>query len=36
MQTNKPTIIAVTGASASGKSLFAQTIYDELLPELGS
>ena len=35
MQTNKPTIIAVTGASASGKSLFAQTIYDELLPELG-
>ena len=36
MQTNKPTIIAVTGASASGKSLFAQTIYDELLPELGA
>jgi len=35
LQTNKPTIIAVTGASASGKSLFAQTIYDELLPELG-
>lgn len=35
MQTNKPTIIAVTGASASGKSLFAQTIFDELLPELG-
>ena len=35
MQTNKPTIIAVTGASASGKSLYAQTIYDELLPELG-
>ncbi|MGB1261323.1 MAG: uridine kinase [Cognaticolwellia sp.] len=36
MQTTKPTIIAVTGASASGKSLFAQTIYDELLPELGA
>ena len=36
MQTIKPTIIAVTGASASGKSLFAQTIYDELLPELGA
>jgi uridine kinase len=36
LQTNKPTIIAVTGASASGKSLFSQTIYDELLPELGS
>lgn len=35
MLTNKPTIIAVTGASASGKSLFAQTIFDELLPELG-
>ena len=31
----KPTIIAVVGASASGKTLFAQTIYDELLPELG-
>lgn len=35
MFTNKPTIIAITGASASGKSLFAQTIYDELFPELG-
>jgi len=35
LQTNKPTIIAITGASASGKSLYAQTIYDELLPELG-
>jgi uridine kinase len=32
---NSPTIIAITGASASGKSLFAQTIFDELLPELG-
>jgi uridine kinase len=35
LQHNKPTIIAITGASASGKTLFAQTIYDELLPELG-
>lgn len=33
--TQKPTIIAIVGASASGKTLFAQTIYDELLPELG-
>lgn len=33
---NKSTIIAIAGASASGKTLFAQTIYDELLPELGS
>ncbi len=29
------TVIAIVGASASGKSLFAQTIYQELLPELG-
>lgn len=35
-QNTKPTIIAVVGASASGKTLFAQTIYDELLPELGA
>lgn len=35
-QQTKPTIIAIVGASASGKSLFAQTIYDELLPELGA
>jgi len=35
LNNNSPTIIAITGASASGKSLFAQTIYDELLPELG-
>lgn len=35
MKINSPTIIAITGASASGKSLFAQTLYDELLPELG-
>jgi len=35
LQNEKPTIIAIAGASASGKSLFAQTIYDELLPELG-
>jgi len=33
---NKPTIIAIAGASASGKTLFAQTIYDELLLELGN
>lgn len=31
----KPTVIAIAGASASGKTLFAQTILDELLPELG-
>lgn len=30
------TVISVVGASASGKSLFAQTIYDELYKELGS
>jgi len=35
LQANKTTVIAIAGASASGKSLFAQTIYDELLPELG-
>ena len=32
---SKPTVIAIAGASASGKSLFAQTIFKELLPELG-
>lgn len=32
---NKPTIIAIVGASASGKTLFAQTIHDELMDELG-
>ncbi len=32
---SKTTVIAIVGASASGKSLLAQTIYDELLPELG-
>jgi uridine kinase len=32
---SKTTVIAIAGASASGKSLFAQTIYKELLPELG-
>nr|WP_241242348.1 uridine kinase [Thalassotalea sp. G2M2-11] len=36
MHTIKPTIIAITGASASGKTLFAQTIFDELLSELGA
>ena len=35
MPKNKQTIIAIVGASASGKSLFAQTIYEELLPEVG-
>ncbi len=30
------TIIAVVGASASGKSLFAETIYNELQKELGT
>ncbi|WP_114327006.1 uridine kinase [Candidatus Colwellia aromaticivorans] len=33
---SKTTVIAIAGASASGKSLFAETIYNELLPELGS
>ena len=28
------TIIAIAGASASGKSLFSQTIYSELVNEL--
>lgn len=36
MTPNKPTLIAIAGASASGKTLFAQTIFDELLPELGT
>lgn len=31
----KPTIITIAGPSASGKTLFAQTIHDELLEELG-
>jgi len=31
----KPTIIAIAGPSASGKTLFAQTIHDELVAELG-
>nr|WP_033083744.1 uridine kinase [Colwellia psychrerythraea] len=31
----KPTIIAIAGPSASGKTLFAQTIHDELVTELG-
>jgi uridine kinase len=35
IQPSKTTVIAIAGASASGKSLFAQTIYQELLPELG-
>lgn len=32
---NKPTIIAISGPSASGKTLFAKTIHDELIEELG-
>ncbi len=35
MKTIKPTIIAIAGPSASGKTLFAKTIHDELLEELG-
>ena len=35
IQPSKTTVIAIVGASASGKSLFAETIYQELLPELG-
>jgi len=35
LKPNKPTIIAVAGPSASGKTLFAQTIHDELIDELG-
>ena len=35
IQPSKTTVIAIAGASASGKSLFAETIYRELLPELG-
>jgi len=32
---SKKTIIAIAGPSASGKSLFASTVYQELLAELG-
>jgi len=32
----KTTIIAIAGASASGKSLFASTVYQELVAELGT
>lgn len=35
MKPIKPTIIAIAGPSASGKTLFAQTIHDELITELG-
>lgn len=35
-QASKTTVIAIAGASASGKSLFTETIYHDLLPELGS
>jgi len=34
-QPSNTTVIAIAGASASGKTLFAETIYNELLPELG-
>lgn len=33
---SKITVIAIAGASASGKSLFASTVYQELVAELGS
>lgn len=33
---NKTTVIAIAGASASGKSLFASTVYQELVAELGT
>lgn len=33
---SKTTVIAIAGASASGKSLFASTVYHELVEELGS
>ena len=33
---SKTTVIAIAGASASGKSLFASTVYQELVAELGS
>ncbi|AAZ26801.1 uridine kinase [Colwellia psychrerythraea] len=35
MKPIKPTIIAIAGPSASGKTLFAKTIHDELIDELG-
>lgn len=31
-----PTVIAISGASASGKSLFAETVFQELSDELGA
>lgn len=33
---SKITVIAIAGSSASGKSLFASTVYQELVAELGS
>ncbi|MDV6314866.1 uridine kinase [Idiomarina sp. HP20-50] len=33
---SKITVIAIAGASASGKSLFASTVYQELVAELGT
>ncbi len=35
LSVGKTTIIAIAGASASGKSLFASTVYQELVAELG-
>lgn len=35
MKPTKPTIIAIAGPSASGKTLFAKTLHDELIDELG-
>ncbi|TRX56932.1 uridine kinase [Thalassomonas sp. M1454] len=35
MPKDKLTVICIVGASASGKSLFAHTIYNELVDELG-
>ena len=32
----KPVIIGITGASASGKSLLSETIYNELIEDLGA
>jgi uridine kinase len=36
LHNNQPTIIAIIGASASGKTLFANTIYKELHQKLGN
>lgn len=36
MKIPNQTIICIAGASASGKTLFAETIFDEMLSELGA